>query len=520
MSGTSDEPGSDDVSDDPAQIRFQEIDSVEWDRVEQGGRRRSQSVEDWWIVKKIDCTKSIEDLSEETDLKEFVDHMAMLFIQVKKKDGNLYPPTTVQCLLRAVGRVIRSRQEQRSVESGAPVHPFNILKDARYHKVKLAADEAVQRAMDRGLGKTIQKSDILTLDEERRMLAQEKCSLQCPRGLNYVMSYYCLRNFFIRGAAELRHVNWEDFSIENLVIGQVLRYTPGTSKNWKIDVARCGADNLRKPVDCGLRYGFGVYSFVYLYAVLHYDFGVNTLSSYMKDMVEDLPDIRDKVITNKSGRGVGISRMVQSGVPTTFGMLQTGHRDPKSFVKYDQTSAEVKNRAIQRIISGEVRDGKRLTFDEAFDEEMSRLACIQEQDILAMAAIKENSHPNKPEQQISCREAVIEVQETVVMQAAKGVQDVALLQTTTTTVAEAAVAGEMKRGRPSEKLEEFANVALLQTTTTTVAEAAVAGEMKRGRPSEKLEEFGRFERYQEFQEYKRFKKFQEYKEFNEFQNFR
>ncbi|KAL3695219.1 hypothetical protein R1sor_009295 [Riccia sorocarpa] len=244
-------------------------------------------------------------------------------------------PTTVQCLLRAVGRVIRSRQEQRSVESGAPVHPFNILKDARYHKVKLAADEAVQHAMDRGLGKTVKKSDILTLDEERRMLAQEKCSLQCPRGLNYVMSYYCLRNFFIRGAAELRHVNWEDFSIENLVSGQVLRYTSGTFKNWKIDVARCGADNLRKPVDC------------------------------------QMP---------------------------------------------------------------------------------------QEQDILAMAAIKENSHPNKPEQQISCREAVIEVQETVVMQADKGVHDVALLQTTTTTVAEAAVAGEMKRGRLSEKLEEFGRV--------------------------------------------------------------
>ncbi|KAL3685410.1 hypothetical protein R1sor_003432 [Riccia sorocarpa] len=540
------EPLIDDCE-DSALRRFQDVDLAELHRVEQGGRRRSQSSEDWarrtfdeWRrVKKIDYNKSIEDLSEETDVREFVDNLTTFFLQVNKKDGTLYPPTTIQALLRAIGRVIRARQEQRCVETGLAVHPFNILKDSRYHKVKLAADEAVQRSMDRGLGKSVKKSDILTLEEETRMLAQPKCDLQYPKGLNYVMAYYCLRNFFIRGVAELRQVNWEDFTVENLGTGPVLRFTPGTSKNWKVDVARCGADNLRRPVDCQAPQVIDC--FVQLSNVrpkwhtdeppphplfltpkqrrkstdlvwyLKSPVGVNTLSSYMKEMVEDLPDISHKAITNKSGRGVGISRMVQSGVPTALGMLQTGHRDPKSFIKYDQTSEEVKNRAMQRIICGEVRDGRILTFDEALADEMSRLAKIQEQDVRTASLMQENLQPNVssnliPEHSFqrslvgegSCPQEITKVPEIALIQADNGAQEMTRAQITKSTKA------------------------ITDTFVLKQSEGAAAGETMKVRSREEFEEFLHFERHQsfeKFQEYERFKHFQSYKKFREFQGF-
>ncbi|KAL3696192.1 hypothetical protein R1sor_010268 [Riccia sorocarpa] len=548
MSEVNEESDNDDQIEDFVLCSFQDVDPDELHRVEQGGRRRNKFVDDWgrkrfyeWRrLKKIDCNKSIEDLSEESDIREFVDNLTTFFLQVKKKDGQLYLPTTIQALLRAIGRVIRARQEQRCVETGIAVHPFSIWKDPRYRKVKLAADEAVQRSLDRGLGKHVKKSEILTLEEETRMLAQPKCSLQCPRGLNYVMLYYCLRKFFIRGVAGLRHVNWEDFTVENLPTGQVLRYTPDTSKTWKVDVARCAADNLRRPVDCHVPQVIDC--FVKLSSVRptwHTDelpphplfltpkqrlkstdlvwyaksaVGVNTLSSYMKEMVEDLPDISYKTITNKSGRGIEISRVVQSGVPTALGMLQTGHRDPKSFTKYDQTLDQLENRAVQRIISGEVRNGRTLTFDEALDDEISRLARIQEQDARTVSLMKENLQPNISSNLIpqhsfqkssasegSCSEEITKAPEIALIQADNGAPEMTCVQTTRST-----------------KDSVTDNFVLKQP------EGAAARETKKVRPREEFEELLHFERYksfEKFKEYERFKHFQSYKKFREFQDF-
>ena len=47
-------------------------------------------------------------------------------------------------MLRAIGRVIRSREEQRCIENNErPQIPFNILSDVCYQREKLATDQAV-----------------------------------------------------------------------------------------------------------------------------------------------------------------------------------------------------------------------------------------------------------------------------------------------------------------------------------------------------------------------------------------
>ncbi|KAL2650813.1 hypothetical protein R1flu_018941 [Riccia fluitans] len=140
-------------------------------------------------------------------------------------------------------------------------------------------------------------------------------------------AYYCSRNFFIRAAQELRDVNVEDFKIESLRTGLVLRYVPGTCKNRKVNVKHCGANTLRKPVDCPVA---DVITFIIkmtekrpvfgtnqpgphpLFLTLNHKYevtdliwyskmpvGKNTLREYSKKMAADIPELKGFWITNK-----------------------------------------------------------------------------------------------------------------------------------------------------------------------------------------------------------------------------
>ncbi len=55
------------------------------------------------------------------------------------------------------------------------VVPFNIFLDPRYHQVKVASDEVAFRSPLAGLGKIIKKIEMLSIEEEQRMLTQAIC---------------------------------------------------------------------------------------------------------------------------------------------------------------------------------------------------------------------------------------------------------------------------------------------------------------------------------------------------------
>ena len=126
-------------------------------------------------------------------------------------------------MLRAVGRLIRARQEQRVVETSvAPAVRFSILNDVRYHRVVVAADEAVQRSAKAGLRRETLKSDAVTLAEEQQMLMSEEASPLTASGLTCRFSWYTMKNFFSRGASELRVVDSSMFCIVRDEFGEEL----------------------------------------------------------------------------------------------------------------------------------------------------------------------------------------------------------------------------------------------------------------------------------------------------------
>ncbi|KAL2607841.1 hypothetical protein R1flu_026414 [Riccia fluitans] len=252
----------------------------------------------WRTSMGIDTSKWIEDLSEEPDIKEFVTHLSPFMLQIKKSDGKLYPPVSLQGLFRGIGRFSRARQEQRIAESGVPAIKFKIVADP-----------------------------------------------MCPPG-NLRQPVDC----------DLKDVI-ETFS---LIIAKRPSFgdKPGP---YPMFLTPRPTFQAADPVWYGRR-----------------PVGKHTLRDYTKRMVRDIPEISHKRITNKTGKVIGTSRMEEENVLIHVGMKQRGHRDAKSYAKYNPGEAEIRNRAAQMIIAGETRDNsKRILFEEAFQEERDKYKSIK-----------------------------------------------------------------------------------------------------------------------------------------------
>jgi hypothetical protein len=79
--------------------------------------------------------------------------------------------------------------------------------------VKLAIDKITLCVFSASLGKIIKKSNVLSIDEEKKMLAQEMCRPTTPTKINLCFGYFYMCNFLIYGCQELKNVNFEEFFI-------------------------------------------------------------------------------------------------------------------------------------------------------------------------------------------------------------------------------------------------------------------------------------------------------------------
>lgn len=122
--------------------------------------------------------------------------------------------SSLQNMLRGIGRVMRARQEQRSRETMEPILiPFNIMKDPRFTTVLDASTQTVIHSSKSGLGREVKRPDILTREEEALMLQSDGASLKHPKGINNRFVYLACRNLFVRGKTELRTLFYNQFEL-------------------------------------------------------------------------------------------------------------------------------------------------------------------------------------------------------------------------------------------------------------------------------------------------------------------
>jgi hypothetical protein len=100
--------------------------------------------------------------------------------------------------------------------------------------------------------------------------------------------------------------------------------------------------------------------------------GRNTIADFTKVIVRDVPALSGKKISNKTGRGVGITHLNEGMVPIEKAMEATGHRSMDAFEKYNREKKFISEHAMQRVLSGEFRNGRPLLYQDAYKEECER----------------------------------------------------------------------------------------------------------------------------------------------------
>jgi hypothetical protein len=83
-------------------VQFKELDATEVKNALAGGSRKSRHSEvwacnafdEWRLCNGYSVEKSIADLSEEPDIRLFVNLLFKFTLQVRKADGSLYPPSS------------------------------------------------------------------------------------------------------------------------------------------------------------------------------------------------------------------------------------------------------------------------------------------------------------------------------------------------------------------------------------------------------------------------------------------
>jgi hypothetical protein len=114
--------------------------------------------------------------------------------------------------------------------------------------------------------------------------------------------------------------------------------------------------------------------------------GKNTLGKTVKTLVEGTPSINKegRTFTNKTPRRIGISRIEEGLVPVEKGMRITGHRDSKSYAKYNAHLPESEQRTCQDLISGDsvLVKGKLSSYQDLLRDQEEK---VQARKVIAIA---------------------------------------------------------------------------------------------------------------------------------------
>jgi hypothetical protein len=93
---------------------------------------------------------------------------------------------------------------------------FNIFRDARYHHIKVVRNETSFRASTTGLGKSIEKFNLLFVEKEQRMLAQTTYKPTSPYNLSLKFGYFNMEILFINKFFKFHNVDFGEFNLVSM----------------------------------------------------------------------------------------------------------------------------------------------------------------------------------------------------------------------------------------------------------------------------------------------------------------
>ncbi len=91
----------------------------------------------------------------------------------------------------------------------------------------------------------------------------------------------------------------------------------------------------------------------------------NTITS-MQLIITNNEQLKSKQIPNKIGYGTNITHMEQMLVLVEYSMERMGHRNVKSYSKYNHINKKIIDRMLQCIVARETFHGMNFTYQKVF----------------------------------------------------------------------------------------------------------------------------------------------------------
>jgi hypothetical protein len=152
---------------------------------------------------------------------EFNRWLCRFVLEVRRKDGNEYPPNTLHQLCCGILRYVREIDPE-----------LDIYKQPSFSGFQKTLDSEMKRLRACGKGSTIKRAEPITLDEENSLWDQNILDEHSPKALIDTMVYMCGLYFALRSESEHRQLKNSDIEVVERP-GEIayVVYNESTSKN-------------------------------------------------------------------------------------------------------------------------------------------------------------------------------------------------------------------------------------------------------------------------------------------------
>lgn len=275
--------------------------------------------------------------------------------EVRRQDGNHYPPRTINQLLSGL---------QRHMIEMDPFAP-KILDRSRpdFRPIHLACDSVFHKLHTSGVGTVVRHTAVITEQEEESLWSSGILGYDSPKALQRTIFYYIGKRFCIRGGEEMRKLGPSQFI--RSFDPDCVTYVEHGSKNYTGRAADLHRENKRVPCPAvpSLNNRCFVHQLDFYFSKLpKYAFekdilfvrpkankpsssevpwyesaavGKNSLATMIREMCKE-GGVGKK--TNHSLRASGTTAMFQNNVPERVIQSVTGHRSLEALRSYERVS--------------------------------------------------------------------------------------------------------------------------------------------------------------------------------------
>ena len=310
--------------------------------------------------------RNIQERLENIPVDHLDEILQFFFAEVRKNDGSEYEPDSLRTMLSSLDRWLREKGQK-----------YSIIKDKAFEGCRKVLNGKAISLREKGMGKRKNRSDALTLEEEKQLW--EKGVLGCtnPTSLNYSIFYTISQQFGTRGCQEHHQIRVEDLKFVKDVSGKTIyvEWVEGITKTRQGGLVKesrrlpqrlyyqghdqCPVkllelliskrpDELKnsgplylKPLDTPINEVWYTTQPV----------GMHTIDTYMKYIaMQGGLDLTNKKFTNHSVRKTTVHKLQKAGVSNDKIAAITGHRNEQSLRAYSNADSD-DHQGISGILS-------------------------------------------------------------------------------------------------------------------------------------------------------------------------